>query len=420
MKFLAVTIKDLKILLRDRGALVTLFLLPLMFITVMSFALAPVFRGPDDSAIKLPVVVEDSSPQAQQVLDGLRRINGFAIETEITPAGTSPHAITRADAEALIKDGRRVAALIIPTGFGAAVASNQTTDVILLQDPAQSNMGAVVAGAVRGVIAAVDGQAEAARGADAFLQPFAEAVSQMPPQQQAQFNFGQIKAQALDQVQQTVANSLVKVDVQNISATQVETPGTYEQNVPGYSVMFMFFIVSYVAGSILTEKRDGTFRRLMAAPVSKAALLAGKLAPNFIVGFAQITIMFAIGHFVFGMKLGHDLLALALITAATAAAATGLGILVAALAKSEQQVSSLGSLVILTLAALGGSMVPLWVMPDWMQTLARITPHAWALTAYQDIIVRGYGTMDVLPQLAVLLGFAAVFYGVALWRFRWD
>jgi ABC-2 type transport system permease protein len=399
---------------------VTLFLLPLMFITVMSLALAPLFRGPTDNAIKLPVVMDDHSAQAQQALDRLKGLDGFTIETQTTPQGESTRALTRADAEVLIKEGRRVAALIVPSGFGAALAQGQATAVILLQDPAQSNTAAVVAGAVRGVLSTLQGQAQAARGADALMVPFEDAIRQLPPPQQAQFKFADLKAQALAQAEQATSNSMIKVDAQNVAANHAQTPGVYEQNVPGYSVMFVFFIVSYVAGSILTEKRDGTFRRLMAAPISKSALLAGKLLPNFVVGFAQVAIMFGIGHFVFGMKLGGDFLALVLVTTAVAAAATGLGILVAALAKSEQQVSGLGTLVILTLAALGGSMVPLWVMPDFMQTLAKLTPHAWALTAYQNIIVRGYGTLDVLPQVAVLLGFAAVFFGVALWRFRWE
>src|SRR5712692_9397688 len=138
MKLLLVTTKDLKILLRDRGALVTLFLMPLMFITVMSLALGPVFRGPGDSAIKLPLVVEDTSVQAQQVRDGLGAIKGLTIEMQLTLPDGSPRALTRADAEALLKDGRRVAALIIPAGFGQALAQGKQTNVIILKDPAQA------------------------------------------------------------------------------------------------------------------------------------------------------------------------------------------------------------------------------------------------------------------------------------------
>ncbi len=420
MKLLSVTTKDLKILLRDRGALITLFLMPLMFITVMSLALGPVFRGPGDSAIKLPLVVEDTSVQAQQVRDGLGAIKGLTIEMQLTLPDGSPRALTRADAEALLKDGRRVAALIIPAGFGQALAQGKQTNVIILKDPAQANMAAVVSGAVSGVLGAVQGEAQAARGAEAFLQPFQNALSQLPPQAQAQFDMQQIKTRALDEAKQATANALIRVDSETVAANRVEQPGVYEQNVPGFSVMFVFFIVNYVASSILTEKRDGTFRRLMAAPVSKFALLAGKLLPNFLVGLTQVVVMFTVGHFVFGMKLGNDLVALAFVSIAVAAAATGLGILVASLARSEQQVGGLSTLVILTLAALGGSMVPLFVMPDFMQTIAKITPHAWALTAYQNIIVRGYGTLDVLPQVGMLFGFAALFFSVALWRFKFE
>jgi ABC-2 type transport system permease protein len=72
------------------------------------------------------------------------------------------------------------------------------------------------------------------------------------------------------------------------------------------------------------------------------------------------------------------------------------------------------------MAALGGVMVPRFVMPAFMQTLGLITPHAWALTAYQDILVRGYGVAEILPELGALMAFAVAFFGVALWRFVWD
>ena len=420
MKLLAVTIKDLKILLADRGAWTTLFLMPLMFITIMSLALGPIFRGPSDTAVKLPVAVEDSSARAQQVLDGLKAIGGFSVETQVTVPGGGTRALTRADAQGMLSDGRHVAALIIPAGFGQALDQGTGAQLTVLQDPAQANTAALVTGAVRSVLGAMQGDAQAARGAGAFLQPFEEVVRRLPPEAQARFDFAQIRAQALAQARQAVEHPLITLDTQSVSAGGARTVGVYEQNVPGFSVMFVFFIVNYVAQSVLTEKRDGTFRRLMAAPVSKAALLAGKLLPNFLVGLVQVGVMFTVGHFVFGMKLGNDLAALALVTVAVSLAATGLGILVAALAKSEQQVSGVTSLVILTLAALGGSMVPLFVMPDFMQSIARITPHAWALTAYQNIIVRGYGTAEVLPQVGVLMAFAAAFFGIALWRFRFE
>ena len=92
----------------------------------------------------------------------------------------------------------------------------------------------------------------------------------------------------------------------------------------------------------------------------------------------------------------------------------------AALAKTEAQVNSLSVLLSITLAALGGMMVPTFVMPGFMKTLSLFTPHAWALAGYHDAIIRGLGVTGVLPEAGVLLGFAALFFSIALWRFRFD
>ena len=94
--------------------------------------------------------------------------------------------------------------------------------------------------------------------------------------------------------------------------------------------------------------------------------------------------------------------------------------MIAALAKTAEQISGIGSLLVVTMAALGGVMVPRYIMPDFMQTIGLISPHAWALTAYQDVLVRGYDAAHILPAVAALMGFAVVFFGVALWRFKWD
>lgn len=80
----------------------------------------------------------------------------------------------------------------------------------------------------------------------------------------------------------------------------------------------------------------------------------------------------------------------------------------------------LAAIVILSLAVLGGCFIPRWVMPDWLQTLGLVTPHAWGVDAYQDLMVRGYGLWQVLPKTGVLLAFAALFFGLGAWRFRFE
>jgi ABC-2 type transport system permease protein len=196
--------------------------------------------------------------------------------------------------------------------------------------------------------------------------------------------------------------------------------GVYEQNVPGYAILAAFFMTMFVAGSLLAERFLGTFRRLQSMPVSRGVVFSGKLLAAFSVGIAQMTLLFAFGYAVFGLRLGDQPLGLVPITVGVVAAATGLGVLVAGFARTDQQATALGTLIVLTMAALGGSMVPRVIMPDAMQTVGLITPHAWAIEGYHDVIVRDKGFASVMPAFAALMGFAALFFAVGVSRFRYQ
>ena len=188
---------------------------------------------------------------------------------------------------------------------------------------------------------------------------------------------------------------------------------------PGYTIFGVFFIVLTLASSFLQEKNDGTFQRILTAPLSKTALVIGKLLPYYLVNLIQIALMFSVGVVFFGLRLGN-LPALILVSLALSAAANGLGLLVAALGRTEAQVNGLSVLLAITLSALGGMMVPAFVMPDFMKTLSQFTPHARALSGYHDVIIRGLGVRDVLSEAGVLFGFSALLFLLALWRFRFD
>ena len=203
------------------------------------------------------------------------------------------------------------------------------------------------------------------------------------------------------------------------SMERSKRPTSTEQNVPGYTIFGVFFIVLTLASGFIHEKRDGTFQRILTAPVSKTSILVGKLLPFYMVNLMQISIMFLIGVIVFGMDLGH-IPALILVSLALSATANGMGLFVAAICRTEAQVNGLSVLLAVTLSALGGMMVPTFLMPGFMKSLSFFTPHAWALRGHQDVIIRGLGLGDVLPETGVLLLFAAFFFVIALWRFRFD
>ena len=188
----------------------------------------------------------------------------------------------------------------------------------------------------------------------------------------------------------------------------------------------VFFISGILAQSILEEKRTGAFRRLVASPMSRATVLLGKLVPHVIVNLIQITLLFLVGYFVLPLtglprlEWGAHPEGLIVVSICASITANALGLLLAAIAKSEQQLGGISTLLVLTLAAIGGVMVPRFVMPQFMQALGVISPHAWALNAYQDILMRGYGIAEILPECAVLLAMAAVMFVVAVRKFQWD
>ena len=429
-QILATTWKDLKILLKDFGGLATLFLMPTMFIFVMTLALGGLFSDDDDNPIEILVVNDDTGTIGAQIVEGLQATEGFAVETEWDGA-----ALTRARAEALIADQERSIAVIIPADFSDTIQNSvfdtptdetpQKAQIDLVIDPALSSQ---FVGPVKGTLAGLSQQAMmtsvAPRGIDLFLDQIDQTAGASLPTETRE----SLREQALRSTAGGgITGSVVEVVQMQPAGMEIEQfPNSVQQNVPGWTLFGVFFISQTLATSLLEEKKVGTFRRLLVAPMSRAALLLGKLTPFLIVNLVQIVLMFAVGVFIMPLvgapklELGQHPEALILISLAASLAATGLGLLIAALAKTAEQISGLGTLLVVTMAALGGVMVPRYIMPDFMQTVGLISPHAWALTAYQDVLVRGYDIAHILPEVAVLMGFTVVFFGIALWRFKWD
>ncbi|MCJ7641790.1 MAG: ABC transporter permease [Desulfobacterales bacterium] len=409
-QIIAITLKELKVLWLDREALVLLFAMPMFFILVMSFALEGVFEaGSKGHPIEILVVHRNGGPLADQAIADLKRMEGLTLIE--TYEGIS---LTSDKAEQLIGKGVYPLALLFPEGYTEGVLQiskdpqKGKATIYLISDPAMNlQLLATVKGAIQGVIER-----------RVLLARIPQRLKEM---------FG-----TLEGMEGKLDNLLGDTNVSGHERSGVvfihtfpkgfnvrRRPTATEQNVPAYTIFGVFFIVLTLASGFLQEKRDGTFQRILAAPLSKTALLIGKLLPYYLVNLVQIGLMFCIGVVVFGIKLGN-LPALVIVSLALAAAANGLGLLVAALGKTEPQVNGLSVLLAITLSALGGMMVPTFIMPDLMKTLSLFTPHAWALAGYHDIIIRGLGIKDVLTEVIVLLGFASFFFVIALWRFRFD
>jgi ABC-2 type transport system permease protein len=196
-------------------------------------------------------------------------------------------------------------------------------------------------------------------------------------------------------------------------------PTAAQQNVPAWALFGMFFIVVPVSGALIRERQSGTFQRLMTMPVSLAGLLAGKVIAYTLVCTAQFALMVAIGVFALpllgtsGLVVGPEWPVVGIITLSAALAATGYGIMVGVLARSYEQASVFGAVSIVIAAALGGVMIPVYVMPRSMQAVSVVSPLAWGLNAFQDVFVREGTLWTVGPNLARLMLFSLATLSVA-------
>ena len=415
MKTLSITFKDLQIFFKDRGAVVQLFLLPLLFIVVFSGALAAIGSGgEEDTRILLPVVDLDGGEAAQTLLDGLDAAGGVRVER-----------YEQAQAQALLDENKLARVLTIPARFTADIADNHQVTLRFVNhpdaDPEETE-------AVRLVIEGVARDMSLESQILASLQQMGAMQANAPEEFQV-FTAERTMAQARSQFERSRTQPLVAV-VQTVpgqpEGEREEMPDAVQLAVPGFTVLFVFLTAQATARSIYDEKKVGSFRRLLAAPMSKASLLAGKMIPNFITGLIQTAVIFAFG--IIGMRLlgltpmtlGDAPLAVVIVAVVVALCSSAFGILIAAIARTENQIGGLSSVFLWVMGILGGCFIPLFILENFLGPLPKIVPHYWANRAFNDLLVRGLGLADVTTEMAALLAFTALFFVIGLWRFDFN
>jgi ABC-2 type transport system permease protein len=314
--------------------------------------------------------------------------------------------------------------LVIPASFTAdAVAGRPVTLRLVSHPDADATTTESVLRVVNGVAQGMSLQAQLYASFEQMGDMLAEA-----PEEMQVFTQERAIAQAESQYERSKTDPLVRIEQtppKNLGE-QIREPNATQQNVPGYTIIFVFLTAQTTAYSIYREKREGSFRRLLAAPISKMALLLGKMLPNFITGLVQIGVIFAVSLFVLPLMgldrltLGDDPLALVLVSLTLALCSTGLGIFIAAIARTEAQIGGVAALLLWTMGAAGGCLFPAFLLGGLLDTIGKIVPHYWAVQAYQDLIVRGRGLADVTTEMLVLLAFAGAFFAIGLWRFEFD
>lgn len=193
-----------------------------------------------------------------------------------------------------------------------------------------------------------------------------------------------------------------------------------EHSVPAMATMFAFFLVGYLGFAFLAERMYGTWERLRGSPATNAEIMIGKVVPALMLALIQQSLLFGVGIAVFGLRLEGSIVALFAVIVVLCICLTALGVLVATIFKTNQQLNAVVNIGTMTLAGISGAFVPLEVLPSWARAIAPISPQYWALRGYRSVILDGGGLTDVAVPIAVLLALAAACAIGAMLRFRFD
>ncbi len=412
MNAFQITRKDLLLLFRDRRTLSVLVALPLAFIAIIGSSTGQLFSEAGAARkIKVGVVDAQHSELSGKIVDELIGISAL----EISKFDDRPAA--RAG---LAEDSIHVLLYIGPA-YDARVDALEVFDLFHLQE-----------GRLRTKLDSLDIAVESGSFLANASELVREVVFAKTYQTFADTVIKKDKGLALhikrssDKSAPNPEDKLQELPLDSAAASSELSSGSkdfnsvvYQTVVPGYTVMFVFFILTFMARSFIGERELGTLNRLQLAPISRAGILIGKTIPFLIISLVQTALLFLAGKLLFGMDWGTQPLLILPVMLCTSMAATSLGLMVASLVRTEAQVSAYGNFLVLTMAGISGCMMPRNWQPELMQQLGLVTPHSWALIAYDQILNRPDPEMAVVVKCcAILLAFALGFFSIGWWRAR--
>jgi ABC-2 type transport system permease protein len=387
---LLIAAKDLRQRVRDRSGLVIAFVAPFLLAAIIGLA----FGGGDGFRLAATYAVADNDrgPLATRFVDGVLADPGLAEAVTL-------RRVDAAEARELVDRGDADAAFLIPAGFSASVRRGGSATITVLEGGASP-----VAGQVARSLAEAYAAQLAATGLS--VRTALDAAARTPPATRAEAN--RLGRQAAGgQLPVRLADGGV--------GTREIKPANYFG--PSMAIFFLFFTVSFGARSILIERRQGTLRRLLASAAPPGAVIAGKALAAFVLGTSSVLVMWLATSLVFGADWG-DPVAVVALTVSSVLAAIGITAMVITLARTDEQADGYSSLVVFTLALLGGNFIYLAQLPDLLQRLSLLTPNGWALRGFVDLVADGGGLGSVAAPVAVTAAFGLATGAVALVRAR--
>jgi len=419
---LTIILNDLKIFFSQRGNLPGLLVIPVLLTLVVGWSIGQIGGG-GPTRLRVDLIDLDRSAMSAQMIEDLRAANDALVlcpldndAEDFCRLGEEPLQLERAIERA--RSGRTSALIVIPAGYADALENFERTavDFYSLSDPMQPDL---VLQSLNAVLQRASTASMIPGVAGALLDNLTSAA-QLPPIEGAARD-GFLRAlYARSQQLLTDRPSPVSfrvADSDGDSSSVIDNG--FNQSAPGMGSLYVMFTVLGGMAVLLRERRQWTLQRLIALPLSRAQILGAKIGVYFTLGMIQYAIVFAVGAAV-GMEFGSSPIAFLAVMAAFVLCITALTFALAPWIKSEGQARGLVLLLSLSLAPLGGAWWPLEIVPQFMQTIGHLSPVAWAMDAFQDLIWYNGALPDVLPEIAVLLAAAAVLFAIGIRSFKYE
>jgi ABC-2 type transport system permease protein len=396
-KIFAIAWKDAIIRFASSSELLFFIILPIIFTFLLAGGTP---SADDDNRIPLDVVDEANTAISKEIIGELE--NSTAVR---------PDVVTRTEADSQFEERRATAVFIIPAGIDIESLQSGVAEVELLQQP--NNIDATIAR--RAVLTAIRRVSSAFSAAqNAVSQRESRQAFASDSEKQAYFESSLKMAQSLQQ------NAPERVTVVEATTEDEIDYDPRANSSAGQLITWVFIPLFAISALFAYERQQGTLRRLLTTPSYKATFLLGTISGQVAIALVQMLLLVGFGILAMKLNWGREPLALFLILFCSALAAAAFGTTMGTFIKTEGQASGLSVMFGMVFALMGGCWYPLELFPPAIQNAVKVLPTTWAMQGMLDLVLRGGGLMDILPEAGVLLGFALLFFSVGVWRFRFE